>query len=376
MRRIEIQPCDVVLFRDARPFGYAAAGGAAFGVFPPHPSTLVGAIRTAAYRAYGVSLRARGGPVIVDSTCEAVWGTAEKLGSARICGTGLWKGKALWPSPAHLVRPRGVEGAVRRAVPWSQPPWCASTLDGRLWPLWVPEPGEWEAAAGYLSSADLRLALSTREPPKPMPENDLVYDEPREGIALDDRRRTTRTGALFQVTTRRLKDDTGFAVWLEGDEDRPFPEHGMLRLGQDGKLAAYRTQPAGVDDWPAAPAVEGRRFVLYCATPARFADGWLPSWVDAESLQVTGRGWQARLVAAALPRPTNVGGWDLGRQSPRALHPVVHAGAVYFFEAPSEEDAQSAVTELHGRCISEGAPDDPQFMSPATGWGLCFTGAW
>ncbi len=380
MRRIEITPSDVVLFRDGRPFGYAAAAGASVGVFPPFPSTVFGALRTAAYRAHGVTLRMQGAPVFPDPECKQVWGDAATNGSVRLRGLALWHGaSALWPSPGCVVVPKTKAVSVaRRAAPAAALPWCASGFDKRLLPVWLPGAGTWRAGGGYYQTAALETVLGATTGDLPLPEaqENFVVDEPREGIAIDDERRTTREGALFQMGFRRLVDDTRFVAWIDADEGRPFPENGMLRLGQDGKVASFRAEPGGAGDWPRPPRPASSKFLIYLATPARFKGGWLPSWVDPADLRVRHRGWEARLVAASLERPQNIGGWDLARGGPRALHAAVRAGAVYFFEAASSDAASKAVQDLHGSCLSEAPTDGDPFMSPAAGWGLSFTGVW
>ena len=130
--------------------------------------------------------------------------------------------------------------------------------------------------------------------------------------------------------------------------------------------------------WPELPAraKDGRPMAPHCG-------GWLPNWVRQTDGQVMlrsgerqlrtylgkhSRGYgvdskeiDARLVAALVPKPIPVTGWALANKVDRlesgakSTHLAVPAGAVYYFQAGSENDAQNLAAALnwHGREKSE-----------------------
>jgi len=133
--------------------------------------------------------------------------------------------------------------------------------------------------------------------------------------------------------------------------------------------------------WPEIPAGTSKRGTERHHHPG----GWLPNWICPESgdvlleavtdaerkrrrqMNAAGKGYESkpsrtsRLVAALVPKPIPVTGWALpnGLDRPeggaKSTHLAVPAGAVYYFEASSENDAQNLAAALnwHGRDKSE-----------------------
>lgn len=104
--------------------------------------------------------------------------------------------------------------------------------------------------------------------------------------------------------------------------------------------------------------------------------GWLPNWVRQQDGQVMLRagerrarayagkhtrgygadssGIAARLVAAIVPKPIPVTGWalasaaaDRASEGAKSTHLAVPAGAVYYFEADSAEEASKLAAALN-----------------------------
>jgi hypothetical protein len=153
--------------------------------------------------------------------------------------------------------------------------------------------------------------------------------------------------------------------------------------------------------WPEIPDLskDGRPMVPHCG-------GWLPNWVRQSDGQVMlrsgerdrrryngkhGRGFtqdtgiDARLVAAIVPKPIPVTGWALANDVDRlqggakSLHLAVPAGAVYYFEAHSAQDAAALAVALnwHG---SEASPttilNRRSTLMGEKGFGLGVCGTW
>jgi CRISPR-associated protein Cmr3 len=381
MRRLEIEPYDVVLFRDARPFGVATASGSASGLFPPPPSVVYGAVRTAAYRAHGAVLRRDGAPEVPEDVA-AVWGDASTHGMVHLRGPlpACTAGEVFWPTPATILRQKHGTALVVTTPP-ARAVFTASSASANLRPAWCPVAGVQVPAGGYLTTTGLSAYLSGSVPPTEShrAEDALVTLEPRNGIALEGSLRTVSTGALFTMGFRRLREAIVIVGWIEGDEGKPLPDEGALRLGQDGKLARFRMRQTSSGDFPPCLRAANPRFLVYLATSALFAQGWLPSWIDPATLTTRRADFRARLVSVAMDRPRVLGGWDLAQRRPRALRRLAPAGAVYFFECDTTNDAEAAIDALHGQCISEEAGDGDAAMpeaAPSMGFGFCMTGVW
>ena len=161
--------------------------------------------------------------------------------------------------------------------------------------------------------------------------------------------------------------------------------------------------------WPEIPAERDGHSILDRDGKPIIAHhgGWLPSWVDLEGkvrLRAIGderpRGrmhrkeWrdllqkrpeiQARLVAALVPKPVVVTGWALNLQADGAVpgakstHLAVPAGAVYYFEADSPEEAQKLANALnwHGSGDGTEIKNRRSTLLGEKGFGLGVCGTW
>jgi hypothetical protein len=159
---------------------------------------------------------------------------------------------------------------------------------------------------------------------------------------------------------------------------------------------------------PIGPAITGTRVKWVLLSPAIFPavgdhpGGWLPSWVNHVTGQVElldgpgknaaarrkvpeGKPIQARLVAALVGKPIPVTGYALPHEttgSPggaKPTHLAVPAGAVYYFEADSEDAAQKLAAALNWH----GADTEPSTIKNRRstlmgekGFGLGVCGTW
>ncbi len=325
-----IEPLDVLLFRDGRPFS-AGMDHLAGSVFPPLPSTIAGFIRSRLFvEAGGDWLRARerfgdlGGP--------------DGYGDFRIEGLFLRRdGTDYVPVPGDVVRPKGsADGGPfmlsRPLGPGGTPPITSNFPDRRLRFLWARTADVVEPAQGFVALEDLFSSYLLGEPPARVArEEEFVGREPRTGIGMDRERRSAGEGRLFLVEFVRLLDGVGLHVRFSGVR---WPgTSGADTLGGERRPVRWTT----VDRFalpPAGPVAEkvgvSGRFKLVLLTPALFEDGWRPGRRFEEALREAGV--DADLVAAAVGRPVHAGGFDLHRQRPRTMHRAAPAGSVYFYE--------------------------------------------
>ncbi|MGQ9681032.1 MAG: type III-B CRISPR module-associated Cmr3 family protein [Anaerolineae bacterium] len=343
MMHLFLEPIDVWLFRDGRPFD-ALSDHRAQSLFPPYPSTVQGAIRSYELVRGGIDLHDR-------KAIAAAVGTASDYGALRLRGP--------W-----VARREGER--IVRYLPVPADAWLDSDK-GRARPCSPPERPE-----GLLTSAPTERLLGLRDTPTKAKgewwldetslqryldgqEVDLTASgklyqrESRFGIALQPGRRTVRTGALYEVETVRPQQDVGLSVEVDGYGD--WPERGTLRLGGEGHAARFEQvrpaqQIAGLRPLPAEmPA----RFKLCLLTPAYFRFGWQPEWTQFFDGKVT-------LVAAAIGRYESVGGHDMtgqGEQAHKAALRYVPAGSVYYLQAEGtvrpKDGAGLALTDRDGQ---------------------------
>ncbi len=331
-----LEPLDVWLFRDGRPFD-AGSDHRAATRFPPYPTVMQGAIRSHHLAVKGVDLRNA-------AAIRAAVGTAEDFGALRLGGLFVARraGERVvryFPQPADAVslkdaavnaRPRdpletGPERLpwLRPATPPREPP--ASLVTSAPTPrllglddepgkgregLWLPE----DALRRYLQGNAVAA----------LPSEALFARESRFGIARDDRKRVTREGALYEAEFVRPLDGVGLLVSVEGYDG--WPREGVMRIGGEGHGARFEQVAAA--PWPAPPDPLPARFKVYFATPTYFSGGWQPAggWGPFFTGEVV-------LVAAAVGRYESVGGFDLANGRHKPARRYVPAGSVYYFVA-------------------------------------------
>jgi CRISPR-associated protein Cmr3 len=402
MMHIFIEPLDVLLFRDSRPFTAGETQRAKV-QFPPSPVTLQGAIRTAMMVHQGIDPRNLRGNEIT----KLIGSSADDYGRLRLRGPFLAqrekdgaKFQLLFPMPRHALLQRKDQefgflkplGDKEKELPhgWAVNPGLDE--DGFNFGLLSSTGlgGEAEAAQGdWLTAEGLLQVLQDVSPVSEslaVSKDGLFLPEPRLGIELDLGRRTAAEGKLYSAEFIRLKEDTGFLleISLEGDEGDEtmnglLPSEGLLALGGERRGAHYRrVEVDQLDSYgelisgKASSIAEGdKQFFLYLATPAVFQrgrgkPGWLPNWIDAQSLRGEHNNLKFRVIAAAVGKSLPIGGWDLQRRRPKPLVRAVPAGSIYFCEL--EGGNMEDIRNLHNQMISEAGWE--------IGMGLTFIGRW
>ncbi|MBC7248562.1 MAG: type III-B CRISPR module-associated protein Cmr3 [Actinobacteria bacterium] len=392
----EITPFDPLFFRDGKPFtmGDEAMAGS---VFPPPPSTVYGALRSA-YIAYNGGLER----FAAGEMKEAV-GTPEEPGSFALKGVFLRMGEeTLLPAPLDLGREKDpndpnrknlllrLEPAPKKSLPCLLPP----NRDMEL--MLLPQSGSlMKDSSGYFISLSsfreyLKCAASDYHG---YPLHDVVMQEPKLGIKRDAATHASQEGFLYRVNMHRLgfrnRDgsitSSSFLVDCEGAND--YPDGFFVRLGGDGKPCTVR-KLNGVEQ-PRSSKQESndiksrikqsKRFKLYLATHAIFKNGWLPSLflgrgergaielVDrGERGKIEPAGLRLRLLYAGIGKPLHIGGWDVHRNVPKPMRRAVPAGSVYYFEI-LEGDIEEVLRRFDYANISDDCPEQ--------GFGLSFVGA-
>jgi len=195
---------------------------------------------------------------------------------------------------------------------------------------------------GLMSFSALKDYLWGGKPDKSQIIDNPYKTELRTGIQLKRGTKTTVTGHLYTAEFLRLKDwkeHWEFVVWIED-------EHGLLekylskieneiiRLGGEGKGAICTK----IDEINLADKLgfsdliekinEEKRFKLYLAAPSCFNGHEPPIEKLKEKLKV-----EKLWLRAALPgKPIYIGGYDFAMNVEKPLRRCVNAGAVYYYE--------------------------------------------
>ena len=351
--QVAIRPVDVWLFRDGKPFT-AGEDHIAESTFPPSPFTLQGAIRTKVLADKGnpSEFARKGQP-------DPEVGYGDNFGKLRLCGPLLMRCKdgkceRLIPMPADVVivaliclscghkNPPKTERCEKCDRRLTTPkveyglispchlPFATNSPEG-LQLLWAQKPERHEQAIGWLPESEWANYLKGQPPSQAVRAEDLFTFEPRFGIAIDSTKGTTQEAMLYQARFVRLKEGT--ALWAEV-HGVSLGEKGFLRFGGEGRAAIYEAiqEPLQKSLKPLSQfnaANNATRFKIVLVTPAWFSGGWQPR--DGDWSKIFGS--QVQLIAAAIPRPLLLGGFDVAKRVPKPMRSFVPAGAVYFFKA-------------------------------------------
>jgi len=230
---------------------------------------------------------------------------------------------------------------------------------------------------------------------------DYIINEPKIGIAKDKLSGASQEGMLYRVDMKRYQSPSSqravrIILNLEGLQ---LPDKGILKLGGEGKAAKYNSiTNASINRLQITPNQENsdlRRFKLYLSTPAVFQHGWLPAWVDPETLIGTysyhdthqdSKEIKLHLVTAVIGKHHVIGGFDIKKRRPKGTRRMVPAGSVYYFELLDDCVNTADVLEaFQGKSISEDVPDCIQerngifpnaAISAKQGFGITYVGVW
>lgn len=340
MNHIFIEPLDVWLFRDGRPFA-AGSDHRAESLFPPFPSTALGAIRTS-------QLFRLGWPQQSGKMTDNILAKKDDLtlSGPFVARREQINGKAqflrYYPQPADsyvengdvkpIAPPAALPSGVRTGLPMQ-----------KLQALGFGEEHGKMGPALWLSESEL-LKYLTQKSGTGVSAHELFTRENRMSIGMENAFNTVRNGALYEVQFIRPNKDVGLMVGMDGYDWSNAPA-GVLQLGGESRSGVYETVQA--DSWPTrvGQPIEGN-FKVYFATPAYFEGGWQPQGGDWSDFFGPG----VELASAAIGRYASIGGFDLAADPnhPGAHRPsrrYVPAGSVYYFTSKQTSLRKASLTD-------------------------------
>lgn len=361
-----LQPNDTFFFRDGRPFtkGEQSEGHS---IFPPLPSTVLGALRTAYIAEYGDLGRFYSGKM------QGMIGTPESLGDAiRLRGIFLANSREdplemFFPvpldlvyqetekkddnTPLHLLAPNesksfASNGEIDNPLSWSTSESIDSDSEGLL---------RLGVIRRYLQRNDSNHLLTNR--------TTLVESEPKTGIARSRETLSSEEHMLYRINMSRFKN-SGCGFVVDYKCSKSLPKKGLLKLGGEGKSFVYEHSNfdpkllSGHLDSVKNGIQSTGRFKLYFATPTIFDKGWLPSWLDSKTLSgkypMEGTSpISLKLITAAVGKPVTVGGWDMARGRAKPAYLAVPAGSVYYFKLRDRSRIDDLIAAFHYQNVSD-----------------------
>jgi CRISPR-associated protein Cmr3 len=350
--KLQLEALDTLFFRDGRPFNMGEESQAE-GLFPPLPSTVLGA-----FRSLWISLQLE-----PPKTCLSTLAIASER-QLDISYFGLSIADNLFfPAPCDLffaekdIEAKPMKLVNKNNITSSCSPEVTCFFRG-------DSEGKTQSVNGRLiDNASMDNYVKGNIPEvglhsKPM--TNYMSKEPKIGIGRSNETHLTEEGQLFRVAYNRLENRQGerlnLLVEVNGFDDSivPISQYAVLPLGGERRSVAIKSVDFKL---PEKPTIKGKFFKLCLLTPGLFST-WYPTHLKEKY-----KGLQ--LIAAAVGRPVSIGGWDLAKQKPKAMRKAAPAGSVFLFEATDEAQANQIAKELHGFSSCEST--DKQ-----SGFGLCF----
>lgn len=342
---IRITALDTLFFKDGKPFSMGDETWAD-GIFPPPPSVIYGALRTAFF----------GENISELSKANEDNDPTLNLHLLNLCYS--IGGTKYYPSPRDLV----LEGKDKKLhlLSLSSKKLVSNYLMDSHFTTGIKNV---ESADDYLiSNTNLIEYLNGKAGFGGVPINEIVTSEPKIGIGRDRSTRTASEGKLYRVGMRRLESSKREKLSLEVEFDGfTLSDSGCLKLGAEGKVSHYsNSEDANGIGFPFVEAQEVKKFKIYLLTPAFFENGSEPDLKKEPWSKLSG----IKLISAANGKPISIGGFDMKKRIPKEMMKAVPAGSVYYFE--SADDASGFIKEIHGKSISE--------YRDKEGFGICYVG--
>jgi len=337
--KLFIEPNDILMFRDGRPF----AGGDdhfARGTFPPSPATIYGALRShiLSINSGEFDTFKKEPPKISKDITDEI-GTPNELGTLKITQFAVAKNdgtqiKQYFPIPRDIAKEKGKEDSKFYILrPDSSINNIALTdMPSGLQHLWFAIDEALESASGFLSKDEMTAYLLGKAPEKIIEAKGIYETEERTGIRKNRQTRSVHEGGLYSVEYFRMKEGFGFALEVEGT--KLFPDSGIMRLGGDHRSANYsECSWNGIDNKLVTDKIsKEKHFKLILLTPAIFKYGWLPESIDHNTFESTIKGIKVKMIGACVGKPIGIGGFDIVKGMPKGMKRAVPAGSVYYFE--------------------------------------------
>lgn len=388
--RFFIIPSEPLLFRRTGRSFTAGESGYADTLFPPTPETIQGAVRAAIATHWNRNLTLA--EAFQKKELTDLIGIRSEYGRFRITGMAVGRRQKdgtlerLFPAPASLQQDSKKELVRLHPVPLEN---VRSNMPYDMQYLLPEKEAEGKLKmVGWLTENGLLKTLRGELPAREdiVKEEDVRVFEPRLGIGIDSKTKTTREGLLYQMRMVRLNHEIeskyiyGFVVdvhlaqpaesnesatsehFIDDSQTRELlnlPEKGWVTLGGERRAAYFEIidSPDASETNHLEHAKQGK--MLYLATPAGFKEGWKPVNWQPEA-------WRQPLprpVAVAIDHYQSIGGWLLtpGSSSGGGDKPIlrcVPAGSVYFFD---QSVTMTRPFTDHGWQI---------------GYGIAYTGEW
>ncbi len=365
MKFISIKANDTLFFRDGRPFSMGDDSFAS-SIFPPPPSVIYGALRTAY-----MSNKCENG---VDLNEWIPKTEALELTSILLHD----KENVYFPMPEDLLvldSNNQLTDSQFKTIQLEldlKPSYSNSLTDYHLTKNDKIK-GKKIEGQKIISAIGLENYLNKAKNPVAWLLSSFYENEMKTGIGRNKLSHVAENGRLYRINTYRPAKEIGgkikhlkIQIGYKGLDD--FPNNGILALGGERRTASFNHLEGIQID---LPNIESNRFKIYLSTPAVFVTGWYPKTLFEKH--------DLKLLAANVGSPMHLGGWDLRpknnssilKPQPKPMLQFVPAGSVFYVEAKNIESAYESARKIHACSISDKINDTDYARQ---GFGIAYIG--
>lgn len=340
-KAISLSALDTLFFRDGKPFSIGDESWAE-GVFPPFPTVLYGALRTAYFASNNHEFE-KAGQEKDDPTLGL------KIKNVYLKS----EVNSLFPIPLDCVKEEGRNTISYHLLKGKK----VNDFNGRVsnsstqYVLSLPD-GVFKGKVldgindMLLDRVQLESYLQKEKIIRAYHLKDFISKEPKVGIGRDKFTSSSAdTGQLYRINMSRpatLHASLSIVVEFSGLD---LSRTSLIKLGGEGKSVSCSKESCISIASPEVNEKSEEFFKIYLATPAIFKDGWYPKLENIE------------ILAAAVGRSVPIGGFNMKskyengkwKPFPKPLRYAVPAGSVYYCKGMMLE----AIGRYHGKSISE-----------------------
>ncbi|MDI6700689.1 MAG: type III-B CRISPR module-associated protein Cmr3 [bacterium] len=368
---LKIKAKDVLFFRDGKSFT-KTTNYSADSFFPPLPSTVYGALRTA-YISQNGNLK-----LFEEGKMKETIGTSDnkEKGCFNIKGIYLeFDNKILFPAPFDLLVEKEEKGNKAFKMKLIDNNIISSiSFSNILVPTNEKKSVFKNVSNRYIDYLSLKDYLNNKN------DKIFLYDkiflkEPKIGIQLDFQKGTTKKHYIYSYEFLRpaIKfEDKILETSIIVDENNiEFKKGFYLKLGGEQRVCFAEK----LENTSFIPKLESfsielikktKLFKLYLATPAIFQNGYVPFVKsDKENIYEVDKSIKLKLLTFVTPRSKIYSGWDIKKKKPKKTINLIMQGTVYYFEI-IDGDVNEIIEKLHYQNISDYFKEE--------GFGLSFIG--
>lgn len=365
------EPLDTLFFRDGLSID-AGEGGYLESVFPPHPQTMQGVVRSAVILSHCKDPNLFGSGKC-DTCGEKKCPLPEAIGSPKegdyraldVYGPYLYKevnekkGNRYFPAPLDLMREKEGGRRLFSLTPGEHPVPCDI---GNVRLPAKPKNSDYKpfaAAGGWILEDALLRYLNDKK--MPVDRDELVKEtyeekeekkmmfyrkEPKVGIAREYATHKVETGMLYSIVPLRFEKDVKIGLRVGGISEELEPKGFATKIGGEGRVCGLDiTEDDKLTD--KLPLKIGDKVRLMLLQPADFKGKWFPPELKEQIRDDKTTCWEGTidgikgvtfcLISACIGRQEKIGGYDLTKNTKKesAVKPMrsyVPAGSVYFLE--------------------------------------------